>query len=191
MATATTPDTQPATGILTYQLDPAHSSAHFSVRHMMIATVRGQFSGLSGTLKYNPSQPEVSEVDVTIDTNTINTHEAQRDAHLKSADFFDVEKYPTITFRSTSVTDLRDGRGRVVGNLTMHGVTKEVALELDEASPEVKDPWGNWRVAFNAHTKIKRSDYGLTWNAALETGGVMVSDEVNITLDVQFTRAGQ
>lgn len=187
MAT-TTAEAAPATGIQTYQLDPAHSSAHFQVRHMMIATVRGQFSGLSGTLKFNPAQPEIAEVDVTIDANTVSTNEPQRDAHLKSADFFDVEKYPTIAFKSRSITDLKNGTGRVVGDLTLHGVTKEVVLDIDEGSPEVKDPWGNLRVAFNAHTKIKRSDYGLTWNAALETGGVMVSDEVNITLDVQFVR---
>jgi polyisoprenoid-binding protein YceI len=174
----------------TYQLDPAHSGAHFSVRHMMIATVRGQFSGLSGTLQYDPANSEASEVDVTIDVNTITTNEAQRDAHLKSADFFDVEKYPAITFQSKSVTDLKDGRGSVVGDLTMHGVTKEVLLDIDEISPEVKDPWGNLRVGFNAHTKIKRSEYGLHWNSTLETGGVMVSDDVNVTLDVQFTRPG-
>lgn len=185
---ATTTESTPATGILTYQLDPAHSAAHFQVRHMMIATVRGQFSGLGGTLKYDPTQPEIAEVDVTIDTNTISTNEAQRDTHLKSADFFNVEQYPTITFKSRSVTDLKNGTGRVVGDLTLHGVTKEVVLDIDESSPEVKDPWGNLRVAFNAHTKIKRSDFGLTWNAALETGGVMVSDDVNVTLDVQFVR---
>jgi|SRR5579862_6590240 len=173
----------------TYQLDPAHSSAHFSVRHMMIATVRGQFSGLRGALEYDPASPENSQVDITIDVNTISTNEAQRDNHLKSADFFDVEKYPTMSFRSKSVTDLKNGRGQVVGDLTMHGVTKEVLLDIDEISPEVKDPWGNLRVGFNAHTKLKRSEYGLHWNAALETGGVMVSDEVNVTLDVQFTRS--
>lgn len=181
---------QALTGIQTYQLDPAHSSAHFSVRHMMIATVRGQFSGLTGTLKYDPARPEIAEVDVTIDVNSITTNEPQRDTHLKNADFFDVEKYPTMTFRSRSVTDLQGGTGRVVGDLTMHGVTKEVVLDIDEASPEVKDPWGNMRVAFNAHTKIKRSDFGLTWNSVLESGGVMVSDDVNVTLDVQFTRPG-
>ncbi|HEX5324968.1 MAG TPA: YceI family protein [Capsulimonadaceae bacterium] len=172
----------------TYQLDPAHSSAHFSVRHLMIATVRGQFSGLSGNLNYDPANAAASSVEVVIDATTISTQEPQRDAHLKSSDFLDIEKYPTIAYKSRSVTDLGNGAGRVVGDLTLHGVTREVILDIDEASPEVTDPWGNLRLAFNAHTKIKRSEFGLTWNNPLANGGVTVGDDISITLDVQFVR---
>lgn len=170
-----------------YQIDPSHSSATFSIKHMMIAKVHGGFEKLSGKLTYSPSEPQKSTIEVAIEAASINTREAQRDAHLKSADFFDVEKYPQITFKSVKVEKSGDDL-KVVGDLTIHGVTKQVTLEMESPSEEMKDPWGNTKIAVSGTTKIKRKDFGLTWNAALEAGGVLVGDDVNITLDVQFVK---
>jgi len=174
----------------TYQLDATHSAARFSVRHMMISRVHGEFTGLSGTLEFDPASPETAKTSVEIDVSTVSTHQADRDAHLKSADFFDVAQYPKLTFVSTSVSKLGDEEATITGDLTIHGVTKSVTLQVEGASVEVKDPWGNLRLGFTAKTKIKRSDYGLTYNAALETGGVLIGDDIEITLDVQFVRPG-
>jgi polyisoprenoid-binding protein YceI len=171
----------------TYQLDGAHSSARFSVRHLMIAHVHGSFSGLTGTLVLDTDTPASSTVSVEIDVDSLSTGQPDRDTHLKSADFFDAAQYPKITFVSTDV-EITESGGKVSGNLTVHGVTKAVTLNVDGNTDEIKDPWGNLRVGFTAATKIKRSDFGLTWNAALETGGVAVSDEVNVTLEVQFVK---
>ena len=170
-----------------YQLDPSHSTAVFSVKHMMIAKVHGGFEKLSGQLTYDPAQPSKAQVEATIDAASINTREPQRDTHLRSADFFDVEKFPTITFKSKRV-DGAAGDLKVIGDLTIHGVTKEVVLDVEGPSEELKDPWGNMKIGVSATTKIKRKDYGLTWNAALEAGGVLVGDDVNITLDLQFAK---
>lgn len=170
-----------------YQIDPSHSSATFSIKHMMIAKVHGGFEKMSGKLSYDLSQPEKSTIEVAIEAASINTREAQRDAHLKSADFFDVEKYPQILFKSVKVEKSGDDL-KVVGDLTIHGVTKQVTLEMERPSDELKDPWGNTKMAVSGTTKIKRKDFGLTWNAALEAGGVLVGDDVNITLDVQFVK---
>lgn len=172
----------------TYQIDPSHSSANFSIKHMMIAKVHGGFEKLSGTFIYDAADPSKSNVDVTIDVASINTHEAQRDTHLKSADFFDVEKYPTITFKSTRI-EKNGGDLKIVGNLTIHGVTNAVILEVEGPSEELKDPWGNAKIGASATTKISRKDFGLTWNAALEAGGLLVGDEVSISIDVQFVKA--
>ncbi|MEK2647113.1 YceI family protein [Bdellovibrio sp. BCCA] len=171
----------------TWQIDSAHSSANFSVKHMMIAKVHGGFEKLSGTLQYDPSDITKSSVEATIDAASINTREAQRDGHLKSADFFDIEKYPTIGFKSKKIE--RDGDDlKVTGDLTIHGVTKEVVLDVEGPSAEMKDPYGNTKIGISATTKIKRKDFGLTWNAALEAGGVLVGDDVSISLDVQFAK---
>ena len=167
----------------TWKIDPAHSNAQFVVRHMMITNVRGGFSGVQGTVVYDPDDLNASSVDVTIDKNSLSTGDATRDTHVKSADFLDVEKYPTITFKSKKIT--KDGDGlKVTGDLTIHGVTKEVVLNVEQ-----KDPWGNIRVGASATTKIKRSDFGLTWNAALETGGIMLGDDIKLELDVSLIKA--
>ncbi|MCM2324064.1 MAG: YceI family protein [Oligoflexia bacterium] len=174
--------------LTTWQLDPAHSSANFSVKHMMIAKVHGGFHKLSGELRLDPSDPASSSVVATIEAASIDTRESQRDAHLRSADFFDVEKFPTITFRSRSMSRTPDSGLRVVGDLTLHGITREVTLEVEPLAPEAKDPWGNLKLGVSAMTKIKRKDFGLTWNAALEAGGVLVGDDIAISLDIQFVK---
>ena len=172
----------------TYKIDPAHSNAHFIVRHMMITNVRGGFSTVQGTVVYDPENLSASSIDVTIDVNSLNTGDANRDTHVKSADFLDAEKYPTITFKSKTIT--KDGDGlRVKGDLTIHGVTKEAVLEVEGPTGEQKDPYGNTRVGASATTKIKRSEHGLTWNAALETGGIMLGDDLKIELDVSLIKA--
>ncbi len=173
----------------TYEIDPAHSSAQFTVRHMMITNVRGGFKTVKGTVVYDAENPSASTVEATIDVNSIATLDEQRDGHLKSADFLDAEKYPTITFKSKKVE--RDGsdEAKITGDLTIHGVTKEVVLKVEGPTAEGKDPWGNIRIGASASTKIKRSDFGLTWNAVLETGGIMVGDDLKIELDVQMIKA--
>ena len=180
--------TDVAQGVLNYNLDAAHSSVLFSVRHLAISHVRGEFTGLTGTLTIDPSDPTNSQVSVTIDTSTVNTRTPDRDTHLKSADFFDVANYPTITFVSTSISKTTDEEGIVTGDLTIHGVTKSVTLDVEGSLTDSKDPWGNWRLGFTGKTKIKRSEFGLTYNAVLETGGLVISDAVELTVDVQFVR---
>lgn len=170
-----------------YQIDPSHSTAGFSVKHMMIAKVQGGFEKMRGTFKYDQADLSMSSVEVEIEAASINTREAQRDAHLKSADFFDVEKYPTLSFRSTRFEEFDDGL-YVTGDLTIHGVTKPVRLELERPTDEVKDPWGNQKIGVSGKTKIKRKDFGLTWNAALEAGGVLVGDDIAINLEIQLVR---
>lgn len=171
----------------TWLIDPAHSSANFSVKHMMIAKVHGGFEKVSGTLQYDPSDITKASIEASIDAASINTRETQRDGHLKSADFFDVEKYPTLNFKSKKVE--KDGEDlKVTGDLTIHGITKEVVLEVEGPTAEMKDPYGNIKIGISATTKIKRKDFGLTWNAALEAGGVLVGDDVAISLDIQFAK---
>jgi polyisoprenoid-binding protein YceI len=171
----------------TYKIDPAHSSAHFVIRHLMITNVRGGFSSVQGDVAYDPDNLGASSIDVTIDVNTLTTSDATRDAHVKSADFLDAEKYPTITFQSKTITKKGDDL-LAKGDLTIHGVTKEAVLEVEGPTGEQKDPWGNARVGASAVTKIKRSDFGLTWNAALETGGIMLGDDVKIELEVSLIK---
>lgn len=171
-----------------YAIDPTHSSVHFSVRHLMVSNVRGEFTKVSGTVEFDPQKPESSTIQATIDAASINTRDTQRDAHLKSADFLDVEKFPTITFRSKKIA-MQPGGGKVTGDLTIHGVTREIALDVEGPTEEIKDPWGKQRVGASATAKLNRKDFGLTWNAALETGGVMVGDEVKITIDLEIVRA--
>ena len=172
-----------------YKIDPAHSSANFSIKHMMISKVHGGFDKISGMFVYDPQNPELSVVNAEIEVASINTREAQRDGHLKSADFFDVENHPLMVFKSKSFKRTGDDLLVVLGELSIRGVTKEVTLQVEGPTAEMKDPWGNLKSAISASTKISRKEFGLTWNAALETGGVLVGDEVTITLDVQFARA--
>lgn len=173
----------------TYKIDPAHSSAQFVVRHMMITNVRGGFSGVQGTIEYDPANPTESRIDVVIDASKINTLDEQRDAHLKSPDFLNTEQYPTITFRSKKIVRADDVEWKITGDLTIHGVTKEVVLHAEGPTAEGKDPFGNRRIGASASTKIKRSDFGLTWNAAVETGGVLVGDELKIELEISAIRS--
>jgi polyisoprenoid-binding protein YceI len=187
MSTLTTPEATATT--TTWNIDPVHSHAEFKVRHLMISNVKGEFKGVTGKLNHNEADITKSGVEVSIDATSVNTGDAQRDGHLKSADFFDVEKFPTLTFKSTRVSRNKDGVLTVAGDLTIHGVTRNVVFEVDGPSAPMKDPWGNTRIGLSANTRINRKDFGLTWNAALETGGLMVSDEVAITLDVQFIKA--
>jgi polyisoprenoid-binding protein YceI len=169
-----------------WTIDPAHSSAQFAVRHMMISTVRGDFSKLSGKVEYDPAKPGATRIDATIDVASIDTRVAARDNHLKSADFFDVAKYPTMSFVSKSVEPAGAGKLKVIGDLTMHGVTRQVALDVDGPSGVVKNQQGS-KMGASATAKLSRKDFGLTWNQVLEAGGVAVSDEVNITLDLELT----
>jgi polyisoprenoid-binding protein YceI len=179
----------PQTSTTTWNVDPAHALAEFKVKHMMIANVKGQFTKLTGTLVRDESDPTHSHVELSVEAASISTHEPQRDAHLKSADFFDVEKFPTLSFKSSSVRVVGEGELTVEGDLTIHGVTRKVLFRVEGPTLPTKDPWGNTRIAASATTKINRKDFGLTWNAALETGGILVGDEVTITLDVEFVKA--
>jgi polyisoprenoid-binding protein YceI len=168
-----------------WQIDPAHSAAHFSVRHMMISNVRGEFTKLSGNAVIDPAHLK-SAVEVTIEAATVNTREPQRDEHLRSADFLDVAKFPEITFRSRRIEKLGAEHFNVTGDLTIHGVTKDVALDVEGPTPAIKDPWGNVRIGITGSAKINRKDFGLVWNALVEGGGVMVGDEVKLTIEAEF-----
>jgi polyisoprenoid-binding protein YceI len=170
-----------------YQIDSAHSAAHFSVRHMMISNVRGEFSKLSGTLTYDPANPAASTLDASIEVSSVNTRDAQRDAHLRSPDFFDAERYPLLTFHGKEIA-ASGGELTLKGDLTMHGVTREIVLSVEGPTPEHKDPWGNLRIGATATAKLNRKDFGLNWNAALETGGVLVGEDIKITLDIEAIR---
>lgn len=178
----------PAMFAADYQIDTSHSKAAFTVKHLMVSNVRGEFSKVTGTISYDEKNPAAIKIDASIDTSTVNTSEPKRDDHLRSADFFDVAKFPTMTFKSKSATKA-GGNLLVTGDLTIHGVTRQVVLTVEGPTQEVKDPWNLLRRGASASTTIKRSDYGLTWNKALESGGVVVSDEVKITIDVEGTRA--
>ena len=167
-----------------YKIDPVHSSIAFKVKHMMVSDVRGTFDAFEGTINLDPKNIENSTVEVTIDATSVSTKNEKRDGHLKSADFFDVEKYPTLRFVSTKATRTDDGY-TLTGDLTIRDATRPVTLKVTEEGAGI-DPWGNAKSAFSATGKINRSDFGLTWNAALETGGVLVSEEVKLAFDVQL-----
>lgn len=181
--------TAPQTSTTTWNLDPAHSTAEFKVRHMMVSNVKGHFAKVNGKLVLDESNLANSHVEATIDVTSIETRDAQRDGHLKSADFFDVEKFPTLSFKSTGIRIVRDGELVVDGDLTIKGVTRKETLTVEGPTPEVKDPWGNARRGISATTKINRKDFGLTWNTVLEAGGIAVGDEVTIGLEVEFIKA--
>jgi len=171
-----------------YVIDSAHSGAAFRVKHLMVANVNGTFSNITGTVNYDEKDVTRSTVEATIDAKTINTNEPKRDEHLRSPDFFDTEKFPTITFKSTKVEKASENALKVTGNLTLHGVTKPVVLDVEGMGQEVKDPWGNTKRGATATTKINRKDFGLTWNKALEAGGVTVGDDVKITIDLELNK---
>ena len=179
----------PQVSTTTWNIDPAHSVAEFKIKHMMISNVKGHFAKVSGKLTLDESDLTHSRVEAVIEAASIETRDAQRDAHLKSADFFDVEKFSTLSFKSASIRLVRDGELSVEGDLTIRGVTRRVTFEVEGPTPPAKDPYGNTRVAVSATTKISRKDFGLTWNMALETGGILVGDEVAITLEIQFVKA--
>jgi polyisoprenoid-binding protein YceI len=170
-----------------WEVDSSHSGIHFSVRHLVIAKVRGQFTRWSGSVQVPDGDFSRATVDVVIDASSIDTGVAQRDAHLKSADFFDVEQYPEVIFTARRVEPTGSGRLALIGDLTIHGVTRNVRFDVEQHG-ETKDPWGNQRAAFTATTAIDRKDFGLTWNQALETGGVMVGDRVDIEIEIEAVK---
>ena len=171
-----------------WQFDPAHTGVHFKVRHLMVSSVRGDFEKVTGKIVYDEADVTKSSADITIDAASINTRVAKRDEDLRSPNFLDVAKYPTITFKSKRVDRVGNGTLKMTGDLTIHGVTKEVVLDVEGPTPAIKDPWGNIRVGGQATTKISRKDFGLVWNKTLDTGGVVVGDEVEITIDVEIFR---
>jgi polyisoprenoid-binding protein YceI len=179
----------PQIATTTWNIDPVHTVAEFKVKHMMISNVKGQFTKVTGVMTLDEADVTKSHIEASIEAASVHTRDDQRDAHLKSADFFDVEKFPTLSFKSTRVTRTGDGELAVTGDLTIHGVTREVVFNVEGPTPPAKDPWGNVRLGLSATTKISRKDYGLTWNATLETGGILVGDDVTISLDVQFVKA--
>ncbi len=174
----------------TWQIDPNHSAAQFAVRHMAISTVRGAFNKLSGSVQLDDKDITKSSVEVTIDAASVDTRVPDRDKDLRSERFFDVEKYPTLTFKSTKIEQTEPGKLKVTGDLTIHGVTKQAVLEVEGLTAPVKDPWGNQRTAANATTKINRQDFGVKWNAKMDSGGWVVGDDVAITIDVELVQKG-
>jgi len=180
---------QPQTTTTTWNIDPAHTVAEFKVKHMMIANVKGHFSRVSGVLIRDESDPAKDRVEATIEAASIETRDEQRDGHLKSPDFFDVEKFPTLHFKSTDIRVVGKEELSVEGDLTIRAVTRKVRFAVEGPTPPAKDPWGNTRIGVSASTKISRKDFGLTWNVALETGGILVGDDITITLDAQFVKA--
>ena len=177
------------TATTTWHLDPTHSVAEFKVKHMMISNVKGQFATVTGVLTLDEADHTKSRVEASIEAASINTRDAQRDTHLKSEDFFHAEKFPMLSFKSTRMTRIGNGELAVAGDLTIRGVTRNVVFNVEGPTPPAKDPWGNTRLGLSATTKINRKEFGLTWNAALETGSILVGDDVTITLDVQFVKA--
>ena len=171
-----------------WQIDPAHSSAQFSVRHLAISTVRGAFSKVTGSVVFDDKDVSKSSVEVTIDANSVDTRVPDRDNDLRSEKFFDVAHYPSITFKSKRVEQVAPGKLKVTGDLTIRGTTKEVVLDVEGPTAPVKDPWGNTRNAATATTKINRQDFGVKWNATLDNGGVVVGDDVSIVIDVELVK---
>jgi polyisoprenoid-binding protein YceI len=171
-----------------WEFDPAHTGVQFKVRHLMVASVRGNFEKVSGKIVYDEADVTKSSADITIEAASINTRVAKRDEDLRSSNFLDVAKHPAITFKSKRVEKSGNGTLKMTGDLTIRDVTKEVALTVEGPTPAIKDPMGNNRVGGQATTKINRKDFGLVWNKTLETGGVVVGDEVDITIDVEIYR---
>lgn len=175
-------------GAATYTIEPSHSSAHFKVRHLMIANVRGEFSKVSGTVVADPSNPAASSITAEIDVNSINTREPDRDKHLKSADFLDAANYPTIKFQSTKIEPDGPEGYQVTGDLTIRGNTRPVVLNVTGPTPEIKDPWGYTRRGAEGVAKISREDFGLKYNPVLEGGGFMIGDQVEISIEVELVK---
>jgi len=183
MSTATTAPTA-----IAYTIDPAHSGAGFKIRHLMVAYIRGGFGGVTGDVILDPTNPANTKIKASINATTLHTQDEKRDAHVKGADFLETDKYPTITFVSKKVTPDGKDRWKIVGDLTLHGVTKEATLDVESAGVEAKDPWGNLRTGAEATAVIRRSDYGLKFNAPLETGGVMLGEDVHVHLDIELIK---
>ncbi len=175
-------------GVHSYDIDSSHSSASFKVRHLMVSNVRGEFGQISGKVVIDDIDLTRSTVDVSIDVSTINTHDPKRDEHLRSADFFDVAQFPVITFKSKRVQPGKGGDLFVTGDLTIRGVTREVTLDVEPLSPEVNDPWGNVKRGASGRARINRKEFNVIWNASLDGGGVLVGDDVAITLEVELGR---
>lgn len=170
-----------------YDIDTAHSSAGFAVRHLAVSNVRGEFAKVTGVVEYDAKDLSKTRVEATLDAASVTTRDPKRDEHLKSADFFDVAQYPVITFKSTKVEKASQGL-KVKGDLTLHGVTRPVVLDVQGPTPEVKDPWGNVRAGASATAKINRKDFGMSFNKTLDSGGLVVGDEVAITIDVELVK---
>ena len=170
-----------------WQIDPAHSNVSFSVRHMMVSNVRGEFTKVSGSVEGDEKAPTQAVINATIDATSINTREAKRDDHLKSADFLDVAKYPTITFKSKRIEPSGTGQFKVTGDLTLHGVTREVVLDVSDVTPPIKDPMGKTRAGAHATTKVDRKDFGINWSKTMDGGGLLVGNDVDISIDVEAT----
>lgn len=168
-----------------WRIDTAHSAVQFSIRHMMVSTVRGHFGKLTGTVRWDPAKPSAASVEAQVEVDSIDTREPKRDAHLKSPDFFDAQKYPVITFKSTSVTPAGAGRWKLAGDLTLRGVTRPVVFDVEGPSEPVKGP-GGLRTGATATTRINRKDFGMTWNRTLDAGGLVLGEEVSITVDVEL-----
>jgi polyisoprenoid-binding protein YceI len=169
-----------------WRIDTAHSSAQFSVRHMMISTVRGQFGGIKGNLRYDPKNPAASTIEATIDCNTLNTGTAKRDSDLRSPEFFDVKRYPSMKFKSSSVAVVGPDKLKVTGDLTINAITRQVVLDIEGPTPPIRDPQGREKIGVNGVTKISRKEFGILYNPVMETGGVAVSDEVSIEIDAEL-----
>jgi polyisoprenoid-binding protein YceI len=175
---------------MSWQIDPAHSQIQFSVRHMMISNVRGRFENFTGAIEFDEKSSSHSQVEVQIETASINTREPKRDDHLKSPDFLNAEKYPHLSFKSKRIEKIDDSHARVIGDLTIRDVTKEVTLEVEYAG-QAKSPWSTVSAGFSATAKINRKDWGLTWNQALETGGVLVGEEINVNIDLEIVKQAE
>jgi polyisoprenoid-binding protein YceI len=171
-----------------WSIDQVHSSIGFSVKHMMVSTVRGSFGKYESKITFDPAKPNAIQAELTIEANSINTGVEKRDTHLKSADFFDVEKYPKITFKSKKIESLGNSRYRVTGDLTIKDVTKEIVLEGEGFGSTYKNPWGSTVTAVSARSSINREDFGLKWNVALESGGVLVSKEVVLEIELELVK---
>ncbi len=175
---------------MAWQIDPAHSQVQFAVRHMMISNVRGRFENFTGTVDFDEANPARSSVTVQIEAASINTREPQRDGHLKSPDFLNAEQYPYLTFKSKRIEKVEGNRARIVGDLTIRDVTREVALDVEYAG-QAKSPWGTTSAGFSATARINRKDWGLVWNHTLETGGVLVGDEINVNIDLEIVKQAE
>lgn len=178
----------PLSQAATWQIDPDHSSFQFKVRHLMVSNVKGDFTRVKGAVTMDDKDVSNLNVQLVIDAASVNTGHAKRDEHLRAVDFFDVAKYPTITFVSKKVIKAGPDRLQVIGDLTLHGVTKEITVEVEGPTSEIKDPWGNFRRGATATTKINRKDFGLTWNRVLETGGVVVGEDVDIFIEIELIK---
>jgi polyisoprenoid-binding protein YceI len=175
---------------MAWQIDSSHSHINFTVRHMMISKVRGSFENFSGVVNFDEQNPGYTTVNVKVDLSSINTRDEQRDGHLKSPDFFDVENYPTMTFVSTQVEQIDENNGRLYGQLTIKDISKEVVLDVEYAGL-AKSPWGSESTGFSATGSLNRKDWGLNWNQALETGGVLVGDKINIEIELELVKVAQ